>query len=209
MCDTDAFLLSLARSQADAVVTTGEILRVETAMCIQNITHDASLRRYRRDALQKKQLLISLVLTRSGSLPNTHMFFQRAPGPIVLYYTGSSKRPLIALNAIASAAAHGGAVLHVPGASSRDAIAFLQKQLKCASISIEAGPSTTNQLYTHPCAIDMLLLSVYSGKIHSRFRGARSVQFDLLTEHMTCAGQSQERDWRFQLFVAPSYIEDK
>jgi riboflavin biosynthesis pyrimidine reductase len=156
-CDTDAFALSLARARADAIVTTGRILRLEPAL-----THEllgppqlqADLREWRRLRLGRSEPAQSAVLTSGRELDLDHPVLRAAARPLVL--TGRS-----AAAQLASAAARRGiGLVALEPLDLRTGLAALRARGgRC--ISIEAGPETALPLYDAPLAVDELMLSVY------------------------------------------------
>lgn len=155
----DRFLLSLARARAEAIVTTGRILRDEPAL-----THGllgppalrAALAAWRRERLVLGAKPWLLVLSSGRELDPGHPAFA---GPT---------RPLL----FVPAAAAGGLrerfaqtevrLASVPEPSVRLALEHLRR-LGAKRISIEAGPSVARTLYDEPPAVDELWLATYAG----------------------------------------------
>lgn len=160
-CATDYFILNLARARADAIITTGKILRLEPAL-----SHDLdgpgavpeALAAWRRERLHKKEAPWSVVLTSGRGLDLDHPLFHGTTRPL-LYTT-----PETAQRLHSAAAAHNVTLMPDNHPSLRRAIEHLRTARRAALISIEAGPSTTHGLYEAPLCIDELLLSIYEGK---------------------------------------------
>jgi hypothetical protein len=88
---TDFFLLNLARARADAIVTTGKILRDEPAVehRLQGADGEpAALAAWRRERLGKREPPCSVVLTTGREIDLFHPLFRSAPRVIIL--TGES-----------------------------------------------------------------------------------------------------------------------
>ena len=88
--ETDRFVLHLARARADAIVTSGSILRSEPQLS-HEIGHDAGMKHeldaWRREVYGHANPPLSLVLTRGANLDLAHPFFADPVGKIV--YTGA------------------------------------------------------------------------------------------------------------------------
>ena len=70
---TDSFALELARARADAIVTTGQILRDEPGLT--NALRDPELGAWRRERLGKLEPPLTLVLSRGADLDRSHPLF--------------------------------------------------------------------------------------------------------------------------------------
>jgi riboflavin biosynthesis pyrimidine reductase len=157
--DHDRFLLALARARAEAIFTTGRILREEPAL-----THGplgppelrAALAAWRRERLVLASPPWLLVLSSGRGLDPAHPAFH---GPT---------RPLLFVPAEAAAelrerfARSEVRVASVPRPSARLALAHLRR-LGAKRITLEAGPTTTRALYEEPAAVDELWLATYAG----------------------------------------------
>jgi riboflavin biosynthesis pyrimidine reductase len=158
--DTDAFALSLARSRADAIVTTGRILREEPRVTheVLDIPERIDLGAWRRLRLGRHEPPRSAVLTRGLDLDLDHPLFCAGPRPWIL------TTPDAAARLAAAAVARGIEPLGLDPLDLRHALrALAQRGMRC--ISIEAGPETALDLYREPLAIDELMLSVYEGPL--------------------------------------------
>lgn len=159
--DHDLFMLGVARARADAIVTTGKILRAEPAL-----NHDlpgsprlaAALGQWRKRVLERRpDRPLVVILTSGRNLEPEHPAFHAWARPVI--YT--SKHAATNLREELAVAA-----IDVVGSAQpdlRDAIAYLRSEAGCRTISIEAGPSTSGQLYEPPVLVDELMLSAYLG----------------------------------------------
>lgn len=156
--DTDAFLLRAARMRAEAIVTTGQILRDEP-----QLTHgesDRGLRAWRRERVGLQASPRTVILTSGDQIDMKH--------PAL----GTEHRPMIITREEAAAplrnAAHrAGVTLEVIGreaTSIRDTLALLRGQGH-RTVLVEAGPTTAVSLYDEPLRVDELLLAVYRGAV--------------------------------------------
>lgn len=177
---TDLFLLNLARARADAIVTTGKILREEprTTHAIGGTADEAAaLTAWRRERLGKPSAPLSVVLTSGRNLDWRHPLFHQGT-PVAVVTDAAAARALRA-GAIPS----GIEVVERPSPSLRDAIEVLRGERGCACVSIEAGPSTTADLYDPPPAIDELMLSLYEERdLPESLRAGRFVDETRLRE---------------------------
>lgn len=147
----DAFVLALARARADAIVTTGAILRDEPGM-----THDfdvSGLPAWRNDVLGKALPPQSVILSSGRAIDFAHPIFRARRA---LLYTARDHPPDLPERA----AAAGVRLLTHPDPDLRNLIAHLRAETGARTISIEAGPSTALTLYRDPLAVDELMLSV-------------------------------------------------
>lgn len=175
---SDLVALNGARARADAIISTGKILRDEPGLGfdLSNFGDTGrSLAAWRAQILGKPEPPYLLVLTSGRDLPREspletwHPALRGWARPIV--YTSNAAADSIDRSA--------GTSVRVVGAEQPDirtAIAYLRAQLDCRTILIEAGPSTANALYDDPVAVDELLLSVYrGGDLPATVRGGPSV----------------------------------
>ncbi len=153
---SDLFALCLARARADAIVTTGEILRHEPGLVHRIPTTApelADLGEWRAERLGRPTPPLSVVLSSGRGLDLLHPLFQSGP---CLVYTGDEGTA-----SLASAAGERGVMLKAnTNPSLRQVLRFLREERGCETVSIEAGPSTVRELYSDPLAIDELMLSV-------------------------------------------------
>lgn len=156
---TDGLLLGVARARAEAIVTTGRILREEP-----RVTHDLqgpagvvrALRAWRRDGLGLDAPPWLLVLTGGRDFDPCHPALHAWARPIVLCPAARARE----LERLAA-----GAPIDVVGHERpglRAAIDHLRSERGARRISIEVGPSTAIGAYGEPVAVDELLLSVFA-----------------------------------------------
>lgn len=155
---TDRFALGLARARADALLTTGRILREEPALehrYHEDNTLDAALTHWRRERLAKPRAPVSAVLTSGRDLDLTHPLFA---GPAQVWI-------LTGLNAAAALQRRLPSRHRVIGRSEptlHDALSYLRGEASCATVTVEAGGSTTRTLYEAELGVDELMLSVFA-----------------------------------------------
>jgi riboflavin biosynthesis pyrimidine reductase len=155
----DRFLLSLARARAEAIVTTGRILREEP-----DLTHGllgppelrAALAAWRRERLVLEAKPWLLVLSSGQELDPAHPAFAGPTRPLLFVPTGAAGelRERFAETAVRVASA--------PAPSVRGALAHLRR-LGARRITLEAGATTGRELYEQPVGVDELWLASYAG----------------------------------------------
>ena len=159
--EVDSLLLNLARARADAIVTTGRIMREEP-----HLSHDlqgkpgvgAALHAWRRQELSLSQPPWLLVLTSGRDLDPAHPAFHASARPIVFCPESSAAE-------VARRVEHASIeVVGHPAPDLRAAIDYLRYRRGARRITIEAGPSTAIEAYHDPPLADELLLSVYLGE---------------------------------------------
>lgn len=203
--DHDRFLLALARARAEAIVTTGRILREEPAL-----THGllgppevrAALAAWRRERLVLGPATWLLVLSSGRDLDPAHPAFA---GPT---------RPLLFVPADAAAglrerfARTEVRVASVPKPDVRLALAHLRR-LGAKRITLEAGPTTARELYAEPAGVDELWLATYGGPPPARAGiGEPFVEDARLTAVLPersapCERVESSGPWRFERRRAP------
>lgn len=195
----DWFILQLARARADAIVTTGGILRGEP-----ELTHDLpssgppwqALRQWRRQVLGMKRPTYSAILTSGRGLDFGHPLFHSRSVPVV--YTGPQAARSLAVQAGKRVRIVG---LERPGI--RAVIRHLRDELGAETVSVEAGPSTSGRLYEDPLGVDELMLSVYCGSgLDESVQGGRFLSWERLEELFGARSKAYEvREesglWRF------------
>ena len=155
----DSFLLSLARARAEAIVTSGRILREEPAL-----THGlrgppelrAALAAWRRERLVLAFDPWLLVLSSGRELDPQHPAFHAALRPL-LFVPSTAAAGLRERFAETDVR-----VASVPKPSARLALDHLRR-LGAKRITIEAGPTTARELYDEPPRVDELWLATYAG----------------------------------------------
>jgi len=162
--ETDRFVLDLARARADAIVTTGKILRDEPGLT-HAFTSDsgAGLERWRREVLGRTVgPPPTVVLTSGRDLPLDHLLFE---DPAVVFTSPEGGRALRARREDLPFR-----VVESESPGIREVLAWLRKQ-EHDVVSVETGARTSNTLYEPPLAVDELLLSVFRGELAERLRG--------------------------------------
>ncbi len=155
----DHFVLNLARARADAIVTSGRILRQEP-----ELTHEISgpagtgvaLASWRREVARKSAPPASLVLTSGRHLDLDHPIFHGA-GPSVVFTTRKAAASLREREV-----KPGIRIVGRNEVGPREAVEFLRKECGAETVSIELGPSSARALYYRPSLVDELLLSIFN-----------------------------------------------
>jgi riboflavin biosynthesis pyrimidine reductase len=156
----DRFVLNLARARADAIITTGKVLREEpsvTPLLIGSLDEVAPLVDWRREVLGKEGHPLALVLTSGRSLDLDHPFF-RSPIQAIVFTSHDA-----ASDIMPAAQERSIEVVSHPTPSIIAAATFLQKEMDSSTVAIEAGSSTSLQLYRPSLVVDELLLSEFLG----------------------------------------------
>ncbi len=198
---TDARALSLARARADAIVTSGRILREEPTLT--HATHGpeaerAGLAAWRRERLGRASPARSVVLSSGRDLDPAHPLFRAAVDPVV--FTGEEGARNLKGGGV-------GVVGH-PEPSLRAAIDWLQDQ-GLRNVSIEVGPTTALGLYREPFRVDELMLSIFEERdLAPPVRGAPFLDPTDLEAHLRrAAPPAAVREpsglWRFERHVRP------
>ena len=145
---TDDFLLALNRTRADAIVTTGQILRDEPGLRFEvggDLGRD--LREWRQLVLGRSEAPRIVILTRGGNLPTGH--------PVL-----TSGRALI-MTGLDASVPEGPQIVRRAAPGLLDTVSYLQKEEGRETVLIEAGPRTSAVLYQPGQHVDELMLSVY------------------------------------------------
>ena len=191
----DALVLGLCRARADAVVTSGRILREEPGL-----RHElgAGLTAWRREVLGKTAPPFSVVLSSGRGLDLDHPVLRR---PVI--YTTPEGRGRLA----EAAARRGLEVVSDTDADLRRALAYLRRRLgTAATITVENGPSSSAALYEPPVAVDEVLLTIFEeAELDERARGEPWPAFERLPEffarpHPPVRLRSVSGNWRFERF---------
>lgn len=152
--DSDGFALRAARMRADALLTTGKILRDEPD--VRHLERDEALLAWRRERVGRRAQPRTIVLTSGREFDLGHPLLRTAHEPLIV--TGEDGAAALERAALASAPRVSVVVRSAPGI--RDTVALLRER-GYESILIEAGPTTAAALYDEPVLVDELLLSVY------------------------------------------------
>lgn len=151
---TDQFILRSARMRADAIVTTGKILRDEPDL--DHDEFDPELLAWRREDQGRPLPTLTTILTSGLDLDFDHPLLGRVPPPLLVVPSENQ-------TSVESRARAAGADVEVLGrdaVSLRDTLCLLAER-GCESLLVEAGPSTTRDLYEAKPAVDELWLSVF------------------------------------------------
>lgn len=196
----DSFSLNLARARADAIVTTGKNLRSEPDLLhdLQGPGHlPGALEAWRRERLGKHGPPISLILTTGKELDFTHRLFQG--GTKVLVFTTNEA----AKGLKAEAEAAGAEIVGEAEPSIRSALRFLRRR-GAQTVAVEAGPSTSGELYRAPVVVDEALLSVYGAPdLAAELQGGELPGWQQLSAQFKGASgcaPAQEKLWTFYRF---------
>lgn len=158
---TDFFLLNLCRARADAIVTTGRILRSEPDVHhgLQGAGDEPSmLAAFRRETLGKTRAPRSVVLTSGLDLDLAHPMFH-GPRP-TLVATGPAGAAALRLRGAEADLE----IAELPRPDLRAVVEMLARE-GCGTICVEAGPATSLDLYRAPLAVDELVLSTWEERV--------------------------------------------
>jgi riboflavin biosynthesis pyrimidine reductase len=196
---TDGFVLDLARARADAIVTTGQILRDEPML---RLLPGPDSTRWRRERIGKLDPPLLLVLSTGRALPPQHPIF--GCGAEVIVFIGSAGAAQLERARFPDPPEI--CAVRTPGL--RAAIDFLRRR-GARSISIEAGASTSANLYNDPLAVDELLLSVFEGALASNMRAGALPSLPQLRRLLPAGPppfelQEPSGSWRFHRLLRAS-----
>lgn len=199
--DTDFFLLNLARARADAVLTTGKILRDEPQLRYDlQGEHAEALHRWRSHTLGKADPARVLVLSSGRDLDLDHPTFSSWARPVVI--TSSAGKEHLEH----AARTRDIEVVALANTSARAAVQWARDR-GARTVSIEAGPSTARAFYAKPLAIDELWLSEFAEPdLPHDLRGPTAVDDETLVAqfgHPRAIASRMERSgrWRFSRYV--------
>ncbi len=207
-CAHDVFIRNLTRARADAILTTGEVLRRDPAL-VHSLRGPEqtpqALADWRRQYLGKRQPPVTLVLTASGDIDLDHPVLRTWTRPVV--YTG--RRGEWRLES--RAADHGVELVGVDEPHVRGAVDLLRHEFGAATIAVEAGPEGSRQLYEPTVEVDELLLSVCETPLSEApelvgDRGGRFLEADELGRIFAAASppyrvETDAGVWSFQRFL--------
>lgn len=148
---TDGFVLGFSRARADAILTTGKILRDEPDLRYDLPEADRDgLSAWRREIHGRHAPPKVVILTRALDIDPRHPIFRSWAQPVLFTTPAGAQawRSRLPVPVVAD-----------PQCSARSAIAWARRA-GLRSISIEAGPSTALELYRDPCVVDEVLLSL-------------------------------------------------
>lgn len=153
----DYFVLNVARARADAIITSGRILREEL-----ELTHEISgpagtgvaIASWRSEVARKPAPPTSLVLTSGRHLDLDHPIFHGA-GSKVVFTT-----PKAAASLREGEIKPGIRIVGRSEVGPREAVEFLRMECGAETVSIELGPTSAGALYDRPSLVDELLMSI-------------------------------------------------
>jgi len=158
-CDEDRFALALARARADALLTTGAIVRQEPGLHHGSRALTASLPASLAAAFAawrqrggRRRPATTVIMTRSRDLDLDHPLF--ADGGPVIVFTGADAPTRFGIDL-----ARRGAMLISDSHPSLARCLARLAQAGLAAVTVEAGASVARGLYQPPYAVDELLLS--------------------------------------------------
>jgi riboflavin biosynthesis pyrimidine reductase len=197
--DYDFFTLNLARARADAIISTGQILREES------VTHELQgpasigLAIWRKDILKKVDIPYSLLITSGDRGINLgHPILNKDSGTKPLIYTKTeSYRRLKPINKEFSHITF----IPVEETSLQDALKYLWNHLNVSTISIEAGPSTSQELYRPINLIDELMLSIYHRPVKDSVIGKPFQTQKTLDANFKQTSSFKAGDWEFRRYI--------
>jgi riboflavin biosynthesis pyrimidine reductase len=175
----DRFVLELARMRADAIVTTGRILRLEPQL---RYVPNPELLAWRREILGRVAPPTVCVLTRGDDLDLDHPALHGAL-PALLYTSISAAARLRS-----DPARENLEIVSTASPSIRDLLDFLQRERAVETCTIEAGPTTSAELHADPPLVDELMLSIFEGDVPPSARGdaiASEAELARLLPHAT------------------------
>lgn len=196
----DRFVLNLARARADAIVTTGAVLRAEPGLRFVLVGPEApAMMRWRIDV---HHLLppTALVLSGGVDLDLEHPAL-KGPAHVVLFVPEERADPVRrSLRSFKWVKVQGD-----PQPSLERAVAWLRAERGAQSISVEAGPSVARRLYDASIGIDELLLSRYSGEsLDDALRAGALPPHSDLSKHLrrAYATQVDADGWSYERWIA-------
>jgi len=155
---SDAVVLSAARARADAIVTTGRILRDEPALVHASLAPPdvtAELEALRRTVWGLSGPPWIAVLTRSGDVPAGHPAIAHAER--LLFFTGAAGAARLRAQAALPERAQ---IVEVDEPGAVALLDHLERACGARSIVVEAGATTAAALYEGDARVDELWLSV-------------------------------------------------
>ncbi|MFO0689867.1 MAG: hypothetical protein U0900_14315 [Myxococcota bacterium] len=202
---TDRFVLGFARARADAIVTTGAILRAEPDLVHRASDapdEDAAWRAWRAERLARRVAPECVVVSQSGQLPRAHPAL-RGPGRATVVTTGAGRARLEGAALPFSVVALEDAEV---GTGPEDllsaAIAWLRRARGAETVVVEAGPRSTVGLYLGRdgdraiTRVDELLLSLFRGDAFEAVPGPTMPETAVLAACFGGAASPQPRSRR-------------
>lgn len=189
--DTDRFILGFSRARADAIITTGKILRDEPELRYDlPLPEREGLLAWREEVRRQTASPQLIVLTRDPELDLDHPALHSWASPILYTTPSVAERWKPHFEAVGD-----------PACSLRSAVAWARRR-GAKVISIEAGPRTARNLYRDPCAVDEVLLSIAAFPVSAAIAG--ELLFDRKTIRRLGKRQSSitrtelSGPWRFE-----------
>ena len=155
----DRFVLNAARARADAIVTTGKNLREEpdlTAGLLGPPQETGPIIAWRQTVLRKPEPALIVVLTSGRDIDFAHPIFEGSRTVVFTGHDGGERLHRDALERGVEMATDAKPSIH-------RVVEFLRAEVGADVVSIEAGPSTSLELYRPAVVVDELLLSVFEG----------------------------------------------
>lgn len=197
----DEFVLSLARMRADAIVTTGRILRLEPEMTHAPDEDEAEdLLDWRAVRLGRDAAPLSVVLSRGDNVDLDHPAL-RSWTRAMIYTSEVGARGLQG-----QAGARGIELVSEREPSLRSLVDYLIDDRGCETVVVETGPSTVAELYAGPARVDELMLSVCRCEaIPDDARGAPFVSRESMAEaglvlQSELSSEEESGPWSFQRY---------
>ena len=195
----DTFALNLVRARADAIVITGKLLRDEPALSYAPGAPGPlapAVAAYRA-SLGRDETPWLVILTRGAGLPFEHPVFR-----------DGHTRPLIYTSARSVEELRRVAPCEVLGSEEQVSLAGVVTALHARgarTLSFEAGPSTTRELYTgSPPLVDELCVSTYRGtalRPEQLAEAAPPVPEDLVLSTPPTEVHAESGPWTFARYV--------
>ena len=217
----DRFVLGFARSRADAILTSGAILRAEPDLVHRysdSVAESEVLARWRQRVLGKRKPPALLVLSRSGDFPAGHRALAAVDRGFIWTSAEGGKR--------LDRSSAPGLSIEIPDAEPASmyesvswAVERARSVLQARTILIEAGPTISSSLYRDPpsggeadagavfCAVDELLLSRFEGSLDAAAVGPEFIAETRLKARFRVPYTVKESvepsgRWRFERYLA-------
>ena len=200
--EEDVFALNLARARADVIITSGKILREEPDLT-HNLWHnEKALLQWRRTVLKKKSPPYSIILTSGRDLDFTHPIFSQNNWTTPIVYV-----PYDFPSELEAKAKRVGVQLRVHPKNGKitlqEVIEFAESNLDARTISIEAGPSISAELYQDPIIVNELMLSIYKSQhLNKDFEGGKFISPKDIERIFSSPKASYSKDsWEFKRYT--------
>lgn len=192
----DFFALNFARARADAILTSAENIRREPRLSHELAGTAAASLIALRQTWKKSAAPLCVILSASGSLPLQHPVWSDGTTKVVLTLPDARERIQLRLGSRARVV---GLELLTP----RTALTWLSERAK--TIDVEAGPTTSSQLYAAPPMVEELLLSRFEGELEPTALGRALPSDDILFHGLTCVHETRREEasgpWVFQRWL--------